>query len=46
MQAVMGSIPGPLGEHDQFLLKRIVLYIFDFAHDLIRKPLTLFGIMR
>jgi hypothetical protein len=23
-----------------------VLYILDFAHDLIRKPLTLFGIMR
>jgi hypothetical protein len=22
------------------------LYIFDFAHDLIRKPLTFFGIMR
>jgi hypothetical protein len=22
------------------------LYIFDFAHDLVRKPLTLFGIMR
>jgi len=46
MQAVMGSISGPLGEHDPFLLKRIVLYIFDFAHDLSRKPLTLFGIMR
>jgi hypothetical protein len=23
-----------------------VLYIFDFPHDLIRKPRTLFGIMR
>jgi hypothetical protein len=33
-------------EHDPFLSKQIVLYIFAFAHDLIRKPLTLFGIMR
>jgi hypothetical protein len=33
-------------EHDPFLSKRIVLYIFDLAHDLIRKSHTLFGIMR
>jgi hypothetical protein len=33
-------------EHDPFHSKLIVLYIFDFAHDLVRKPRTLFGIMR
>jgi hypothetical protein len=30
----------------RFYRNGCALYIFDFAHDLIRKPLTLFGIMR